>query len=126
MTLSPQQYKALTLLAAGYDRDYVASQTGVAKSTIHKWAIQEEFQKLLREACAKSFDMAIAELCSGAVEAAKELRQIIVDEDTPGRVKVSAIQVLLTTAAKAKESLLENRLEALEANLDGSANQSED
>lgn len=114
------------MLAAGYSREEAASKAGVSKSSVDKWSKQPEFEKILRESVAKVYDAAIAELVSGSIEAARELKAIITDEDTPKRVKVSAIQVLLTTAARAKESLLEERLESLEANLNGSVDQSED
>ncbi|BAZ71453.1 hypothetical protein NIES4106_62500 (plasmid) [Fischerella sp. NIES-4106] len=126
MALTPVQNQALCLLAAGYTQEEVARKTGVTKDCICKWKKKPEFEKLLRESVAKVYDAAIAELVSGSIEAARQLKEIITDEDTPKRVKVSAIQVLLTTAARAKESLLEERLEALEASLDGSADQSED
>ncbi|BAY67209.1 hypothetical protein NIES22_73720 (plasmid) [Calothrix brevissima NIES-22] len=122
MSLSPIQNEALVLLACGYSRDDVAAKTGVSKSTINRWAIQPNFKAMLRDAVVQSYDAAIAELVSGSREAAKELKAIITDPDTPKRVKVSAIQVLLTTAAKVKESALEERLEAIEAALDGDIN----
>ena len=87
--------------------------------TIERWKKRTDFQKLLRESVAKTFDATIAELVANSRMAAIELQKIILDEDTPRRVKVSAIQVLLTTAAKAKESLLEERLESLEEIIDG-------
>lgn len=124
--ISIAQYKALCLLASGKSNEEVAREAGVSTRTIERWKKDPRFEKHLREASAKMFDCAIAELCSSAVETAKELRQIILDEDTPKRVKVSAIQVLLSTAARAKESLLEERLEKLEAALDGNPDQSED
>lgn len=122
MSLTPIQNEALCLLAAGYSRDDVAAKTGVSKSTINRWAVQPDFKIMLRDAVVQSYDAAIAELVSGSREAAKELKAIITDPDTPKRVKVSAIQVLLTTAAKAKESALEERLEAIEVALDGDIN----
>ena len=111
------------MLAAGYSRKEAAAQTGVSISSVNKWAIDPNFQKLLRDAVGKTYDAAVAELVSGSQEAARELKAIIADPDTPKRVKVSAIQVLLTTAAKVKESLLEERLETIEAALDGNINQ---
>ncbi|MBD2255597.1 helix-turn-helix domain-containing protein [Nostoc parmelioides] len=119
MSLTPIQNEALCLLAAGYSRDEVAGKTGVSKSTINRWVTQPDFKTMLRNAVIQVYDAAIAELVSGSREAAKELKSIITDPDTPKRVKVSAIQVLLTTAAKAKESALEERLEAIETALDG-------
>lgn len=119
MSLTPVQNEALCLLAAGYSRDEVATKTGVSKSTINRWATEPDFKKMLRNAVTRVYDAAIAELVSGSRQAAKELKEIITDPDTPKRVKVSAIQVLLTTAAKVKESELEERLEAIEAALDG-------
>lgn len=122
MELTPIQNEALCLLAAGYPRDVVASKTGVSKASIDRWAIQPNFKQLLRDATSKVYDAAIAELVSGSRLAAQELKAIIADPDTPKRVKVSAIQTLLTSAAKVKEQAIEERLERLEAVLDGNIN----
>ncbi|MCC5661827.1 hypothetical protein LC608_33760 [Nostoc sp. XA010] len=122
MSLTPIQNEALCLLAAGYPREEVSARTGVSKSTINRWATEPDFKTMLRDAVVKVYDAAIAELVSGSRQAAQELKAIITDPDTPKRVKVSAIQVLLTTAAKAKDSVLEERLEAIEVALDDSIN----
>jgi DNA-binding MurR/RpiR family transcriptional regulator len=122
LSLTPIQNEALCLLAAGYSRDHVAQKTGVSKVTINRWATQPDFKILLRDAVVQVYDAAIAELVSGSREAARELKAIITDPDTPKRVKVSAIQVLLTTAAKVKEAALEERIEAIEAALDDNIN----
>jgi len=116
--LTPIQNQALCLLAAGYNLDEVAKQTGVTTRTISKWKTIENFDRLLKEAVSKVFDAAIAELVSGSREAAKELKLIIADADTPARVKVNAIQVMLSNASKAKDYMLEERLETLENILD--------
>ena len=116
--LTPIQNQALCLLAAGYNLDEVAKQTGVTTRTISKWKTIENFDRLLKDAVSKVFDAAIAELVSGSREAAKELKLIIADADTPARVKVNAIQVMLSNASKAKDYMLEERLENLETILD--------
>ncbi len=116
--LTPNQTKALCMVAANHCRDEVAAACGITTRTLDKWKQLENFQALLRKAVAATYDAAIAELVLGSQESARELRKLILDPDTPGRTKVSAISVLLTNAAKAKEALLEERLERLEANLD--------
>jgi hypothetical protein len=117
-TLTPEQLKAFTMLAAGRADKEVAEECGVCTKTISRWKAKEDFQQLLRESSARMFDAAISELCLGSIEAAKELRRIINDAGTPSRTKIAAIQTLLSMASKAKESLLEQRLESIEAALD--------
>jgi len=108
---------------AGYERKEVASLTNVPLRTLDRWKSSPNFSKLLKEGVRKTYDAAIAELVSGAVEAAQTLKSIISDSDVPSRVKVTAIQVLLNNASKAKDDLLEERLEAVEALLDADKNE---
>lgn len=115
--LTPNQTKALCMLAANHCRDEVAEACGITTRTLDKWKQLENFQDLLRKAVAATYDAAVAELVLGSQAAARELRMLIIDPDTPGRTKVSAISVLLTNAAKAKEHLLEERLERIEVSL---------
>lgn len=112
--ISPNQNRALCLLAAGYSAEEIAKSLGVSRRTIDNWKKLPNFKKLLREAIIKTYDSAIAELVCGSREAAIELKQIINDPETPRAVKVRAISVLLATAAKVKELELEERLESLE------------
>lgn len=106
------------MLAAGYSNQEVASKTSVTTRTIVRWKSEPEFQKLLKEASMRMFDAAIAELCLGSVEAAKQLREIINDENVPARVKISAIQCLLGTASRVRDWHNQERLERIEAALD--------
>lgn len=117
--LTPVQNQALCLLAAGYPIETVAKSTGVTRQTITKWRKIPEFKRLLQESIAATFDIAIAELVIGSREAAQELKRIIADSDVPSKTKVSAINTLLNHAARAKDSILEQRLERLEGNFDG-------
>ena len=121
--LTPTQNQALCLLAAGYDKHEVASISGVTTRTLDRWRNRPDFDKLLKQAIRKTYDACIAELVSGSCEAARTLKSIISDSDVPSRVKVTAIQVLLTNAAKIKDDLLEERLEAVEALLDADKNE---
>lgn len=104
--LTPIQNQALCLLAAGYSKQEVSTLTDIHIRTIIRWGKEPNFKKMLKEAVAKTYDSAIAELCSGAREAARKLKDIIDDPDVPSRVKVTAIQVLLNNAAKAKDDIL--------------------
>lgn len=106
------------MLAAGYPDKEVAEQCDVCTKTITRWKARGDFQKLLRESSARMFDAAISELCLGSIEAARELRRIVNDPDTPSRTKIAAIQCLLTMASRAKDESLERRIEAIEATLD--------
>lgn len=116
--LTPRQNQALCLLAAGYTLDEVVAETGVPKRTLTRWK-GKKFKQQLQEAVAATYDAAVAELVSGSREAAQELKRIIADPDIPSKTKVTAINVLLNNAARAKESILEQRLERLEGSFDG-------
>jgi hypothetical protein len=116
--LTPQQYRALTQLAAGYSNMTVAKNSNVTVKTIEGWRKLPKFKQLLREALAQCFDAAIAELVLHSQQAAKELNRIALDPDTPSRVKVSAITAMLTFASRAKDAHLESRLEILEKQLE--------
>jgi DNA-binding transcriptional MerR regulator len=125
-TLSPNQTQALSLIAANYSKEEVARQTGVTIRTLDRWRKQPEFQRLLRDAIARTFDAAVAELVVGAQESARELKRIISDPDVPSRTKVTAIGVLFANGSKAKDWALEERLSRLEMLLeDGTTDQSE-
>ncbi len=121
--LTPTQNQALCLLAAGYDKHEVASISGVTIRTLDRWRKNPYFDKLLKQAIRKTYDAAIAELVSGSREAARTLKSIISDPNVPSRVKVTGIQVLLNNAARVKDDLLEERLEAVEALLDADKNE---
>ena len=121
--LTPTQNQALCLLAAGYDKHEVASVSGITIRTLDRWRKNPEFDKLLKQAIRKTYDAAIAELVSGSREAARTLKSIISDPNVPSRVKVTGIQVLLNNAARVKDDLLEERLEAVEALLDADKNE---
>ena len=117
--LTPLQNKALTLLAAGRTEDEVVAETGIGKRTVTRWKTNPKFKEKLQEAVALTYDAGIAELVAGSQEAARELKRIISDPEVPTKNKISAINVLLSHGAKAKDSALERRLERLEGTLDG-------
>ncbi|HAG80472.1 MAG TPA: hypothetical protein DCL61_04700 [Cyanobacteria bacterium UBA12227] len=119
LDLAPNQTKALIKLAAGSGDDEAAQAAGVTVRSIQNWKKQPNFKSMLRQAVIATYDAAIAELVDGAKDAAKELKGIITDPDTPKRVKVSAIATLLEVASKAKQTMLEERLERLEGIVDG-------
>lgn len=119
VNLTAKQAKALTLLAAGATNAEAAKGAGVSLRTIDNWKAKPDFQKLLSYAVQAQLNSSLAELVAGASDAVKELNSIITSPDTPSRVKVTAINVLLTNAMKVRDWALEERLEALEYNLDG-------
>jgi hypothetical protein len=112
--LTPQQYRALTEIVAGYSNATVAKNSSVTIKTIESWRKLPKFKELLRDALSQCFDAAVAELVLHSQNAAKELNRIALDPDTPSRVKVSAIVAIFTFASKAKDAHLESRLEQLE------------
>jgi hypothetical protein len=107
--LSVRENQALCLLAAGYEIKEVSEKLGIGRKTIYEWKARPNFQKLLNKAVMLTYDAAIAELIGGAEFATSELIKIIKNDDTPSRVKVSAINTLLTYTTKAKESYLINQ-----------------
>lgn len=119
--LSPKQYRALVTLAAGGSNQEAATIAGVSVRSIETWKKKPNFQQQLREATSKVFDQAIAELVLGAQDAAKQLRAIIVDEEISERTRLSAIAILLSNAAKARDWSIEERLERVELVLDGNS-----
>jgi hypothetical protein len=124
--LTPQQYRAITLIAAGYSNPEVAQETNLSVKTIEAWRKLPQFKTLLRDALSQCFDAAIAELVLHSQQAAKELSRIAFDTDTPSRVRVSAITAMLTFASKAKDAHLESRLEQLEKQLEHGAIDTQD
>jgi hypothetical protein len=99
--LTPSQIKALIKLTSGSGDAEAAQAAGVSTRTIQNWKSQYNFRNMLRQAVLSCYDAAIAEIASGAQDAAKELKAIIADPDTPKRVKVSAITALLNAVEKA-------------------------
>lgn len=118
--LTPIQNQALCLLAAGYTIDEVVAETGVGKRSLCRWKNEPKFKEKLQEAVTKTYDTAVAELVSGSREAARELKRIISDPDVSSKTKITAINVLLSNAARAKDTVLEQRIEKLEGVFDGS------
>lgn len=112
--LSPVQIEALCSLAAGRSIKETAEITGVTQRTIDRWKQLPNFKKLLQDAVIQTYNFAISELCLGAKESAIKLREIINNEETPVRLKIKAIEILLLNASKAKEAILEYRLEKVE------------
>lgn len=122
--LSVKQYLAITHLAAGLTNDQAAESVGVSPSSIDKWKKRKDFQLLLRESVRRVYDAAIAELCCGSIDAAKELRRIISNPEAPDRVKIAAIQVLFSQLQNSRTWEIESRIEQLEARLDETDQQS--
>ncbi len=117
--LTPKQCIALTSLAAGSSNKEAAEAAGVALRTVESWKSNPQFKKMLRVAVNQMFDAALAELTAGSQDAAKELRSIIVNPETPSRTKITAIAVLFDNAAKVRGWYLEDRLAHVEETLDG-------
>lgn len=112
--LSPIQIRILCLLASGKSKKEISDITEVSSATIDRLSKNHNFKSKLREITTSIYDAALAELCNGAVVAAIELNKIIEDPDTPAKIKISAISTLFTHAGKAKEFILQERLEKIE------------
>ena len=64
--LTPEQYRALVQIAAGYSNAEVAATNNVSTKTIENWRKLPKFKQLLREALSQCFDAAVAELSRSA------------------------------------------------------------
>ncbi|HEY9676331.1 MAG TPA: hypothetical protein V6D11_33115, partial [Waterburya sp.] len=113
--LSVKQQLALLRLAAGDSNQEAALAAGVSLSCLEKWKQKPGFQRQLQMAVSRVFDAAIAELVSGARDAAIELKRIITEPEINDKTKVAAIRCLFSTAEKCKQWELEARLERVEA-----------
>ena len=109
---------ALAHLAAGKTLKVAAEKSGLTQPTISKLRDSPTGQKLIRQAVVQIYDASVAELSLGCMEAVTELRQIINDSEVSAKVKITAINTLLQFAAKAKDALIEERLENIEGLLD--------
>lgn len=113
--LTPQQYKAITFLGAGYTAKQTAEKLGLSTKTIENWRkIKPGFRRLIREAQVQQFDAAMAEIVSQSQALASELTRIALDPETPTRTRITAILGALNIAKSVKDSILEERLENLE------------
>lgn len=120
--LSPKQYKAICMLVAGYEINEVAQAIGLTRVVVSRWKKEAKFQAQLDEAIFKVYDSAIAELIAGADYAAKELIKIIQDEETPVKVRVNAIQTLLSFATKAKDNYIRKTSDSyVDVNINGAS-----
>jgi hypothetical protein len=120
--LTPKQCIALTCLAAGSSNQQAASAAGVALRTVEGWKANPQFKKMLRTAVNQMLDAALAELVAGSGDAARELKSIINDPETPSRIKIRAIEVLFENCVKVKSWYLEDRLNTVEVVLNNGAN----
>lgn len=112
--LTPLQIRILCLLASGKSKKEISDITEVSSATIDRLSKNLTFKSKLREITTSVYDAALSELCNGAIIAAVELNKIIEDPDTPAKIKISAISTLFTHASKAKDFVLQDRLEKIE------------
>jgi hypothetical protein len=112
--LSYTQAQALTLLASGYNKKEVCKKVSVTESTLERWMKYPEYRKLLANAMMTCYNAALAELIEGSRIAAIKLKEIILDDAIPAKTKIQAINVLLTHAGKARDLMIEERLERIE------------
>lgn len=117
--MDAKQAQAILLLSTGKSNKETALEIGVSLSTVEKWKQKADFQQLLLRAIEQIYIQSIAQLTSGAVEAAQELRRIIADPDVSDRVRISAIALLFGQLERFKSWQLEQRLEKVEGLLNG-------
>jgi len=119
-TLTPKQYQAITLLAAGYSAKETGQKLGVTAKCVEQWRkLKPDFKRLIREAQIQNYNASVAELVSQSQELSRELARIALDPETPTRTRITAIIAALNFAKSAKDSILEERLELLEKQVNG-------
>ena len=92
-----------------------ARAIGIGEATLFRWMQDPEFQTGYREAKRRIVDEAVTRLQRSAGDASGTLRKIMLDDEAPASVRVSAARVILDMAVRAVElEDLERRLTTLE------------
>lgn len=122
-SLSPEQYRAICLLATGENEKTTANLTGVTVAKLRKWKTHPDFKKLIRLAVIEVFNCSLTKLVFASTTAVDELYNIMTNEALPARTRLDAIKVLLEYSAKTRDFAVEERLEQIERKFDDYKNQ---
>lgn len=94
--LSPQQARAVALLAQGYSITHAAADVGVHRTTIHGWLRSvASFQAALKEARKEFAEQLRDDLRDLSDAALDTLRALLAAEDTPPAVRLKAALAVL-------------------------------
>jgi len=105
--LNSNHRDAILMLTAGRSTKEISVKLGVTQRCIELWKNDPDFASLLRESCTKAFEASHAELMLHTQKAVFELQNILDDPDTPTRLRLSAIQIMLQYGLKStKETAL--------------------
>ncbi len=113
---------ALTALSMGALRSEAAAKAGVSERTLYNWLKDSDFKACLGEAIESQYFAVMAGLTSGAVNAARYLKSVVVGEDTPNAHRIQAATALLNASNRTymayKLQQIEDRLAGLEGPID--------
>jgi hypothetical protein len=109
-----KRYKIICYLATGCTNKEAAQKAGVSLSTIERLKREAGFKQELSRAVNQVYRNGLTQLAMGIDKAVSELLRIIDSPDTQDRVKLKAIEILLTQAAHANNLALEQRISSLE------------
>jgi hypothetical protein len=108
---------AILALACGETASDAARKADVAERTIYRWLKEEGFRQEVTGARADMFNRALGRLAEGAVASVLMLRQLCLKAKSE-TVRLAAARTLLEQGTRLRESVeFENRLQALEQNL---------
>jgi transposase len=113
-----KRYKIICYLATGCSNKEAAEQAGVSLSTIERLKRDADFKTELYEAVHQIYRNGLLKLTLGIDKAASELLRIIESGDTPDRVKLKAIEILLAQTSNLDSLSLEERLNRLQEQID--------
>jgi hypothetical protein len=122
--LTPQQTRALAALLAARDIQSAAADAGVGLRTLKRWLTEPAFQAALRQAEKDAIGLAVRRLAGVADTAVRVVLSIMADKTVSASVRLRAALGVLEQLVKLRElAELEDRIEAVEAQLQTGANQ---
>ena len=117
--LDAKKYKIICHLATGCTNKEAAERAGVSLSTVERLKRHPAYKQEFAQAVKEIYKAGLTRLSLGIDTAVSELMRIIESPDTSDRVKLTAIQVLLSNAKEIRQWELEERLETVELKLNG-------
>ena len=118
--MTPRKEKALQALIVSRTRAEAAAAAGIGESTLREYMKDSEFQVQYRRAVSSMLEDATRQAQQAIAPALSCLREIVVDREAGAQVRIQAARSVLEYALKFTEQIdIFNRIEALEATLDG-------
>jgi Helix-turn-helix domain len=113
--LKPKQEEAILALLSNRTVEEAARSINIAPRTLYRWQQDPVFDAAVRKARRAGYGQAIARLQQASGIAVSVLIKVLADAVTPAAVKVRAVDIVLSHAAKAIEiEDVEARVAALE------------